>query len=157
MKKFLDEFKEFALKGNVMDMAVGVIIGAAFGNIITALTENVINPLIGCIGNPEVTGFVIPLIKGQEINIGALLTAIINFLLMALVLFMVIKAMNKAMSVGKKKEPEAAPTTKKCPYCQSEIDIKATRCPHCTSEISRVKYFAVIVFYIPKLPVLCLF
>ena len=96
MKKFLDEFKEFALKGNVMDMAIGVIIGAAFGNIITALTENVINPLIGCIGNPEVTGFVIPLIKGQEINLGALITAIINFLLMALVLFMVIKAMNKA-------------------------------------------------------------
>ena len=139
MKKFLDEFKEFALKGNVMDMAVGVIIGAAFGNIITALTENVINPLIGCIGNPEVTGFVIPLIKGQEINIGALLTAIINFLLMALVLFMVIKAMNKAMSVGKKKEPEAAPTTKKCPYCQSEIDIKATRCPHCTSILEEAK------------------
>lgn len=137
MKKFLEEFKEFALKGNVMDMAVGVIIGAAFGNIITALTENVINPIIGCIGNPEVTGFVIPLIKGQEINLGALITAIINFLLMALVLFMVIKAMNKAMSIGKKKEEEAAPLTRKCPYCMSEIDIKATKCPHCTSDVPK--------------------
>jgi large conductance mechanosensitive channel len=134
MKKFIEEFKEFALKGNVMDMAVGVIIGAAFCNIITALTENVINPLIGCIGNPEVTGFVIPLIKGQEINLGALITAIINFLLMAIVLFVVIKAMNKATSIGKKKE-EAAPTTKKCPYCKSEIDIAATKCPHCTSDL----------------------
>ena len=120
MKKFIEEFKEFALKGNVMDMAVGVIIGAAFGDIITALTENVINPIIGCIGNPEVTGFVIPLIKGQEINLGALITAVINFLLMAFVLFLVIKAMNKAMTIGKKKEEEAAPLTRKCPYCKSE-------------------------------------
>ena len=136
MKKFFEEFKEFALKGNVMDMAVGVIIGAAFGNIITALTENVINPLIGCIGNPEVTGFVIPLIKGQEINLGALITAIINFILMAFVLFLVIKAMNKAMTIGKKKEEEAAPLTRKCPYCKSEIDIEATKCPHCTSDVT---------------------
>ena len=135
MKKFIEEFKEFALKGNVMDMAVGVIIGAAFGNIITALTENVINPIIGCIGNPEVTGFVIPLIKGQEINLGALITAIINFLLMAFVLFLVIKAMNKAMSIGKKKEEETAPLTRKCPYCKSEIDKEATKCPHCTSDV----------------------
>ncbi|MBQ8084818.1 MAG: large conductance mechanosensitive channel protein MscL [Lachnospiraceae bacterium] len=136
MKKFFEEFKEFALKGNVMDMAIGVIIGAAFGNIITALTENVINPLIGCIGNPEVTGFVIPLIKGQEINLGALITAIINFILMAFVLFLVIKAMNKAMTIGKKKEEEAAPLTRKCPYCKSEIDIEATKCPHCTSDVT---------------------
>lgn len=136
MKKFFEEFKEFALKGNVMDMAIGVIIGAAFGNIITALTENVINPLIGCIGNPEVTGFVIPLIKGQAINLGALITAIINFILMAFVLFLVIKAMNKAMTIGKKKEEEAAPLTRKCPYCKSEIDIEATKCPHCTSDVT---------------------
>ena len=137
MKKFFAEFKEFALKGNVMDMAIGVIIGAAFGNIITALTENVINPLIGCIGNPEVTGFVIPLIKGQEINLGALITAIINFILMALVLFCVIKGLNKAMSVGKKPEEAAAPLTRSCPYCKSEISIEATRCPHCTSQLDQ--------------------
>ncbi|MCR5624674.1 MAG: large conductance mechanosensitive channel protein MscL [Lachnospiraceae bacterium] len=132
MKKFLEEFKAFALKGNVMDMAIGVIIGGAFTAIITAFTENVINPIIGCIGSPEVTGFVIPLIKGQSINLGALISAIINFVIVAFVLFLMLKAMNKAMSIGKKKE-EAAPTTKKCPFCQSEIDIKATRCPHCTS------------------------
>ena len=136
MKKFLAEFKEFALKGNVMDMAIGVIIGAAFGNIITALTENVISPLIGCIGDPEVTGFVIPLIKGQEINLGALITAIINFILIALVLFFVIKGLNKAMSMGKKPEEEAAPLTRSCPYCKSDISIEATRCPHCTSQLS---------------------
>ena len=136
-KGFLAEFKEFALRGNVMDMAIGTMIGGAFATIITALTENVINPLIGCIGNPEVDGFVIPLIKGQEINLGAFITAVINFLIMAFVLFLIVKAMNKAMTVGKKKEPEAAPTTKICPFCKSEINKDATRCPHCTSELDK--------------------
>lgn len=124
MKKFLEEFKEFALKGNVMDMAIGVIIGGAFSAIITALTENVINPLIGCIGNPEVTGFVIPLIKGQAINLGALITAIINFLLIALVLFCLLKAMNKALSLRKKEEApeeEAEPEPSKEELLLTEI------------------------------------
>ncbi|MBP5553490.1 MAG: large conductance mechanosensitive channel protein MscL [Lachnospiraceae bacterium] len=136
-KGFVGEFKKFIMRGNVIDLAVGVIIGAAFGNIVTALTENVINPLIGCIGNPEVDGFVIPLIKGQAINLGAFITAVINFLIMAFVLFIIVKAMNKAMTVGKKKEPEAAPTTKICPFCKSEINKDATRCPHCTSELDK--------------------
>ena len=137
MKKFLDEFKEFALKGNVMDMAVGVIIGAAFGDIVTALTENFINPIIGCIGTGgEIKGFVIPLINGQYINVGAFLTAVINFLIMALILFCLLKAMNKAMSLGKKKEEEAAPTTKECPHCHcDDLHLEATRCPHCAGEI----------------------
>ncbi|MCR4716956.1 MAG: large conductance mechanosensitive channel protein MscL [Lachnospiraceae bacterium] len=134
MKKLMEEFKAFALKGNVMDMAVGVIIGAAFGNIITAFTENIINPLIGCIGNPEVTGFVIPLIKGQELNLGALLTAVINFLIMACAIFMMVKAVNKITSIGKKEEV-VEETEKECPYCLSKIPIKAVRCPHCTSEL----------------------
>jgi large conductance mechanosensitive channel len=134
-KGFFGEFKKFVMRGNVIDMAVGVIIGAAFGSIVTALTENVINPLIGCIGNPEVEGFVIPLIKGQEINLGAFITAVINFVIMAFVLFLIVKAMNKAMTIGKKKEEEAAPKTKVCPFCKSEINIEATRCPHCTSEL----------------------
>ena len=133
-KGFFGEFKKFVMRGNVIDLAGGVIIGAAFGNIVTALTENVINPLIGCIGNPEVEGFVIPLIKGQEINLGAFITAVINFVIMAFVLFLIVKAMNKAMSVGKKKE-EAPKTTKICPFCKSEINKDATRCPHCTSEL----------------------
>ena len=134
-KGFVAEFKKFIMRGNVIDLAVGVIIGAAFGNIVTALTENVINPLIGCIGNPEVEGFVIPLIKGQEINLGPFITAVINFLIMALVLFIIVKAMNKAMTVGKKKEEEAPKTTKICPYCKSEINKDATKCPHCTSQL----------------------
>ena len=135
MKKFIEEFKEFALKGNVMDMAVGVIIGAAFGDIITSFTENLINPLIGCIGNPEVNGFVIPLIKGQELNIGAFLTSVINFLIMAFAIFTMVKAVNKLTSLRKKDEGPAPVTEKECPYCKSKIAIEATRCPHCTSEL----------------------
>lgn len=132
MKKFLEEFKAFALKGNVMDMAIGVIIGAAFGNIVTALTDSFINPLLGLIpGNGEVGGAFT--IKGQVFNYGAFITAVINFLIMALVLFLLLKAINKAMTIGKKKEEEAAPTTKACPFCKSDINIEATRCPNCTS------------------------
>ncbi len=134
MKKFLEEFKAFALKGNVMDMAIGVIIGAAFGNIVTALTESFINPLLQLIpGNGEVGGAFY--IKGVAFTYGAFITAIINFLIMAFVLFCLLKAVNKAMSLGKKKEEEAAPLTKKCPLCCSEIDIKAIKCPCCTGDI----------------------
>ena len=134
MKKFLQEFKEFALKGNVMDMAVGVIIGAAFGNIVTAFTESFINPLINCIGGAEVGGSVQIGSTGQYITYGAFITAIINFLIMAICIFLMVKAVNKIMSLGKKKE-EAAPLTRKCPYCFGEIDVKATKCMHCTSDV----------------------
>lgn len=106
-KGFLKEFKEFALKGNVMDMAIGVIIGAAFGNIVTALTECFIQPLIGLIGGAEIHG-TIPLgDSGQALDYGTFITAVINFLIMALVLFCLLKAVNKLMSIGKKKEEEA--------------------------------------------------
>ena len=106
MKKFLEEFKAFALKGNVMDMAIGVIIGAAFGNIVTALTECFIQPLIALIGGAEVHG-TIPLgDSGQALDYGTFLTAVINFLITALILFCLIKAMNKLMAIGKKKEEE---------------------------------------------------
>ena len=106
MKKFLQEFKEFALKGNVMDMAVGVIIGAAFGNIVTALTEDFINPLIACIGGAEVAGKIKLGDTGQYLNWGHFVTAIINFLIMAFCIFLMVKAVNKLMSLGKKKEEE---------------------------------------------------
>lgn len=108
-KKFLNEFKEFALKGNVMDMAVGVIIGAAFGDIVTAFTDDFINPLIGCIGGAEVGGK-IHLIGDQYINYGHFISTVINFLIMALCIFLMIKAVNKLMSLGRKKaeEEEAA-------------------------------------------------
>lgn len=134
MKKFFSEFKEFISKGNVLDLAVGVIIGGAFGNIVTALTENIIQPLIGCIGGAEVQGK-IQLIGDNAIDYGKFITAIINFIIMAFIIFLIVKAVNKAMSVGKKPEEEPAPTTKACPFCKSEIDIEAVKCPHCTSDI----------------------
>lgn len=140
MKKFLKEFKEFALKGNVMDLAVGVIIGAAFQNIVTALTNDFITPLIAALtGNVDAEGNVVIggsfKIRGAEFMYGDFISAVINFLIMAFILFLLIKGMNKIMSLGKKEEVKA-PTTKKCPFCKSEIDIEATRCPHCTSELS---------------------
>ena len=112
MKKFLEEFKAFALKGNVMDMSIGVIVGAAFGNIVTSLTDNFINPLIQlCTGGMGEDGVAIGgsfKIAGVSFNYGAFLSAVINFLIMALILFCLLKAINKAMSIGKKKE-EAKP------------------------------------------------
>ena len=140
MKKFLAEFKEFALKGNVMDMAIGVIIGAAFGNIVTALTDSFRNPIIQLAtgGNSGEEGVAIGgqlNINGVIFNYGNFISAIINFLIIAFILFLMLKAMNKAMSLGKKKEEEAAPTTKQCPYCFSDINISATKCPCCTSDI----------------------
>lgn len=147
MKKFFSEFKKFALKGNVMDMAIGVIIGGAFSAIVTALTTSFINPLINSIGGAEVAGSIkLPWVdyngldaeaaEALSLNYGAFITAIINFLIIALILFLMIKAMNKLMTMGKKKEEEEeAPTTKTCPFCKSEIAIDATRCPHCTSEL----------------------
>lgn len=138
MKKFLKEFKEFALKGNVMSLAIGVIIGGAFQAIVTAFTENIINPIIGCIGGTDIQGK-IHLMGDQYINYGAFITAVINFIIMAFVLFLLVKGINKLMSIGKKPEPEAAPLTRKCPYCFGEVDIKATKCMYCTSDIEPEK------------------
>lgn len=136
MKKFLAEFKEFISKGNVLDLAVGVIIGGAFSSIVTALTDNIINPLINCIGGAEIQGK-IHLVGDNYIDYGAFISAIINFIIMAFIIFLIVKAVNKMMSIGKKEEEEepAAPTTKICPFCKSEIDIDAVKCPHCTSDI----------------------
>jgi large conductance mechanosensitive channel len=137
MKKFLQEFKEFALKGNVMDLAIGVIIGAAFQNIVTALTDDFINPIIGCIGGAEVQGK-IHLLGDQYINYGDFITSVINFIIMAFIIFLLMKGINKLMSLGKK-PVEAAPLTRKCPYCYGEVDIKATKCMFCTSELPPVE------------------
>ena len=138
-KGFIGEFKDFVMRGNVMDMAVGVIIGGAFSSIVTALTDSFINPLIAvCTGGSGEDGVQIGgqfVISGVAFNYGAFLSAVVNFLIIAFILFCMIKAVNKAMSVGKKPEPMAAPTTKKCPFCKSEIAIEATRCPHCTSQL----------------------
>ncbi|MGN0518852.1 MAG: large conductance mechanosensitive channel protein MscL [Acutalibacteraceae bacterium] len=133
MKKFLLEFKKFALRGNVMDLAVAVIIGAAFQSIINSLVGDVFSPLIGLIANTDLSYLVLT-INGVDIKYGAFLTALINFIIIAFVIFMLVQAINKLQSLGKKEEVKEK-TTKTCPFCQSEISIKATRCPHCTSEL----------------------
>ena len=134
MKAFMKEFKEFISRGNVMDMAVGIIIGGAFTAIVTSLVEDIITPIIGMIGGFDFSGLVIT-VNNSPIAVGKFINAIINFLLIAIVLFSIIKAVNKAASIAKKPEEEAAPTTKVCPFCKSEIPIEATRCPHCTSQL----------------------
>ena len=106
MKKFFEEFKAFALKGNMMDMAIGVIIGGAFTSIVTSLTENLINPILGLFGGTDLSGFVLNL-GSVELRYGAFITSIINFLIMAFVLFCIVKAMNKLMEMGKHEEPAA--------------------------------------------------
>ena len=140
MKKFFEEFKKFISRGNVMDMAVGVIIGGAFTAIVNSLVNDIFMPLLSLItGGFEIAGMSVSFGVGDNaatLNYGAFLSAVINFLLIALVIFCIIKAMNTAKDKMLKKQEEApAPTTKKCPYCMSEIDIQATRCPHCTSEL----------------------
>lgn len=138
MKKFMAEFKEFISKGNVLDLAVGVIIGGAFGAIVNALIDNIINPLIACIGGTDI-GFAFEIIKGNEatkVNLGAFISAILNFLIIAFIVFLIVKSANKAKELAsKKEEEEEAATTKVCPFCKSEIAIDATKCPHCTSDI----------------------
>ena len=141
MKKFFEEFKKFISRGNVMDMAVGVIIGGAFTAIVNSLVNDIFMPVLSLItGGFDIAGMSVSFGVGDNaatLNYGAFLSAVINFLLIALVIFCIIKAMNTAKDkMLKKQEEEApAPTTKKCPYCMSEIDIQATRSPHCTSEL----------------------
>lgn len=135
MKKFIDEFKEFALRGNVVDLAVGVIIGGAFKAIVDSLVEDMISPVIGLVANTDLTNLCF---KIGEVNIryGSFVTAIINFVIMAFVIFMLVKGLNAVASIGKKKEEEA-PATKVCPFCKSEISIEAVKCPHCTSDLEQ--------------------
>ena len=141
MKKFLEEFKAFISNGNVLDLAVGVIIGGAFGSVVSGLTDNIIQPLLNCIGGAEVQGKIRLFGTENFLDYGAFISSIINFLIMALVVFLIVKSVNKisdaAQKLSKKDEQEEAPapTTKVCPYCKSEIDIEATRCPHCTSQL----------------------
>lgn len=152
--KILSEFKKFAMRGNVLDMAVGIIIGAAFGKIVDSAVKDVLMPPIGwATGNVDFSNLFLVLKEGTKvaapydslaaaqaagavtINYGLFLNTIISFLIVAFAVFMLIKAMNTVQEKLDKSEKEAAPTTKKCPYCLSEINIDATRCPHCTSNI----------------------
>lgn len=134
MKKFFQEFKEFAMRGSVIDLAVGVIVGGAFQKIVNSLVGDIISPILGLFAKQNFNGLSLE-IMGVEIKYGSFLTEIINFIIMAFVIFVLVKALNSLASFRKKEEVEPEPTDKKCPYCFSKIDIKATRCPHCTSVI----------------------
>lgn len=134
MKAFLKEFKEFALKGNVMSMAVGIIIGGAFTAIVNSLVDDLINPLLGLLVNMDFSELSVS-VGGATFMYGNFIMAVVNFVLIALVLFMLIKAMNKLMSAAEKEKPAEAPTEKECPHCKRMIPIGATRCPECTSEL----------------------
>ncbi len=163
MKKpgWIDEFKKFIMRGNVIDLAVGVIVGGAFQSIVTSVINDLVMPFIGLLtgdvnfvdqfvilrvpeGVDKATLLTLEAAKAAgatTFNYGAFITALINFLIMAFVIFMLVKFINKLTSIGKKKQAEEqpAPTTKKCPFCCSEIAIEATRCPNCTSILEETK------------------
>jgi len=140
LKKLFSEFKTFISKGSVIDLAVGVIIGAAFKTIVDSLVGDVISPLIGLVGNTDLSNLAWQ-VGGVSIGYGAFLTAVLNFLIMAVVLFLLIKGINATRALGgkiKKDAPEkpAEPTEKVCPFCRMKIPLEATRCPYCTSEVT---------------------
>lgn len=154
MKKtngFMSEFKTFIMRGNVVDLAVGVIIGGAFQAIVKSLVDDIVMPVISLAtkgldfanwfvaldGNEYATLELAKEAGAATVNIGTFVSAILNFLVMAFVIFLLVKGINNVSEKAKKKEEEAsaAPTTKECPYCKSEIAIEATRCPNCTSQL----------------------
>ena len=137
MRKFLEEFKTFISKGNVMDMAVGIIIGGAFTSIVSSLVNDIINPLLGLFGGMNFDQLAWNITGDVTLYYGKFITAVVNFLIMAFIVFLIVKVMNSATSKFQKKEEPKAPTTKVCPYCKSEIAIDATKCPHCTSELEQ--------------------
>ena len=154
MKGFFGEFKKFIMRGNVIDLAVGVIIGGAFQAIVNSLVNDIVSPVLSLatkgvnfadkfivLTSDEVAFATVEAAKEAgyaTLNYGGFITAIINFVIMAFVIFLLVKTINKVSEIGKKKEEEAAPaapTTKTCPYCKSEISIEAVKCPNCTSDI----------------------
>ena len=153
MKGFLNEFKKFIMRGNVIDLAVGVIIGGAFQAIVNSLVNDIVSPVISLatkginfadkfivLTTDEVSFATVEAAKEAgyaTLNYGSFITAVINFLIMATVIFLLVKGINKVSEIGKKKEEEApaAPTTKICPFCKSEISVEAVKCPNCTSDL----------------------
>lgn len=138
-KGFISEFKKFIMRGNVMDMAVGVIVGGAFTAIVTSLNQDILTPILGIFGGIDFSNLKVKLGTGESAPVlcyGNFITAVINFLITALVIFCIVKLINKINDKFSKHE-EAVPTTKKCPYCLSEINIKAVKCPHCTSDLEK--------------------
>ena len=134
MKKFFNDFKTFALKGNVMDLAVGVIIGAAFKGIVDSLVGDLISPVLSLFATTELTGLSF-YIGEAEVRYGTFLTAVINFLIMALVIFLFVKLMGKLKS---KSDAAESKTTKSCPFCKRDIPKAAKRCPECTSNLEEI-------------------
>ena len=133
MKKFLQEFKLFALRGNVMSLAVGVIIGSAFQGVVASLTDNILSPIIGLFTKQNFDSLILSVL-GITLRYGAFITSVINFVIMAFVVFMLVRAMNKLLSLGEKKE--AAAPARLCPFCKTALHPEATRCPACTSELN---------------------
>lgn len=139
MKAFFKEFRDFIMRGNVMNLAVGVLIGAAFQAVVSSLSDNILSPIIGIFAGQNFDSLSVTFL-GVTLQYGAFITALINFLITAFVIFLIVKGMNKVMSLGeKKKDAPAAPTHRTCPYCCTEISISASRCPACTSELERAE------------------
>ncbi len=150
MKNLLKELKEFIMRGNVMDMAIGIVIGLAFGKIITSLVNDIIMPPIGfLLGNLDFSNLFVNLSGGKFdslaaaeatgaplIKYGVFINTVIDFLIVAIAIFFIIKLVNSMQRKSRKSEAEAAPTTKECQYCLSTIPIKAIRCPNCTSQLT---------------------
>ena len=149
MKKFMQEFKTFAIKGNMIDLAVGMIIGTSFNKIVSSLVNDMFMPLLGIFtGKIDFSKLFIALdgntyetlAAAEEAGVacfkyGAFLAGVMDFLIMAFVVFIFVKQINKLRDMNKEPEAPKAPTTKTCPFCKTEINIEATRCPHCTSEL----------------------
>lgn len=147
---FFGEFKKFITRGNVIDLAVGVIVGGAFQKIVNSLVDDIVMPVISLATKGlDFANWFIALDGGDyatleaakeagaaTLNFGNFISAILNFLIMAFVIFLLVKGINSVVEKTKKPEAPEAPKTKKCPYCKTEIDIEASRCPHCTSEIA---------------------
>jgi len=132
-RKFFQEFKEFALRGNVMSLAVGVIIGSAFQGVVRSLTDNILSPIIGLFTRQNFDSIELNVV-GITLRYGAFITSVINFIIMAFVVFLLVRAMNKLLSLGEQKKEAPAPA-RLCPYCKTVLHPEATRCPACTSEL----------------------
>ncbi|MCL2321603.1 MAG: large conductance mechanosensitive channel protein MscL, partial [Oscillospiraceae bacterium] len=131
MKKFINEFKEFVLRGNVLNLAVGIIIGGAFQGVVTSLTDNIISPILGLFMGKSFNSWKFSVL-GVDILYGAFITSVINFIILAFVVFLIVKFVNKLMTVNKKPPVKEEVETRKCPFCMTEISIYAVRCPACT-------------------------
>jgi large conductance mechanosensitive channel len=136
-KKFFREFRDFALKGNVMSMAVGVMVGVAFQGLITSLTENILSPIIGLLVRQNFDYLELN-VFGTTLRYGAFLTTLLNFVIMAFVVFMIVRIANRLLNLGKKTKQETEPPPT-CPYCKSKVHKDATRCPSCTSVLEQTE------------------